>query len=288
MITLFDLLKNYGIPTDSIRLVRHGNKELPVLDTFHLDRKRFEAYQAFQKPNRFADSKYICVFAPWHGTGALFLGLWTITSCTAHEAVSDKTWALVDTFGFPQTWKTRSVFYDLRLHRLTAEMSERLVIEWGSGTLSWVQRSDKEILEIRRRHSIGEFSSYSEVNLTMFELKRLMADPGANLVWKNALSSVHGIYLIRDKSDGRLYVGAAYGNESIYGRWQNYANSGHGGDVMLKKLDHSNFEFSILEIAPRTATSTEVIGIEERWKKKLGTRQFGHLNSGEGRKPTRA
>lgn len=210
MITLFDLLTNYGIPTDLVRLVRHGNKELPVLETFQLNRRRFEAYQSFQsRANRFGDSKYICVFAPWHGTGALFLGLWKVADCTAHEAVSKKTWALLDEFAFPQTWKDHSVFYDLRLHKPIDELSERLVIEWGSGTRSWAQHKDKKILEIRRLHSIAEFSSYSDVNLSMLELQRLMADPGANLVWKNALSAVHGVYLIRDKSDGRLYVGAA-------------------------------------------------------------------------------
>jgi hypothetical protein len=212
------------------------------------------------------------------------LGLWKIAGCTSHKAVSEKTWALVDKFDFPEIWKTRSVFYDLRLHKPMDEMSERLVIEWGGGTRSWVQRKDKEILEIRRRHAITEFRSYRDVNLKMFELKRLMADPGANPVWEKALSAVHGVYLIRDSSDGRLYVGAAYGDESIYGRWHNYATSGHGGDEMLKKLDHSNFEFSILEIASRTASASEVIRVEERWKRKLGTRQFGQLNSGEGRK----
>jgi len=36
-----------------------------------------------------------------------------------------------------------------------------------------------------------------------------------------------------------------------------------------------NFQFSILEIVPATTTAEGVIDCENRWKEKLGTRQFG-------------
>ena len=54
-----------------------------------------------------------------------------------------------------------------------------------------------------------------------------------------------------------------------------YAKNGHGGNKELKKLDPANFQFSILEIVPATATAETVIECENRWKEKLGTRQFG-------------
>ena len=91
----------------------------------------------------------------------------------------------------------------------------------------------------------------------------------------NALSSVNGIYLIRDKSSGKLYVGSAYGEDGLYGRWLNYAHNGHGGNKELKGLDPNQFEFSILEIIPPTSSAEEVIHRENRWKEKLGTRAFG-------------
>jgi len=42
----------------------------------------------------------------------------------------------------------------------------------------------------------------------------------------------------------------------------------------LKGLDPSVFQFSILEIVPATTTADGVIECENRWKEKLGTRQF--------------
>ena len=70
-------------------------------------------------------------------------------------------------------------------------------------------------------------------------------------------------------------MGSAYGDNGIYGRWMSYAKNGHGGNIELKKLNPNNFEFSILEIATKTASADEVIHRESRWKEKLGTRKFG-------------
>ena len=99
--------------------------------------------------------------------------------------------------------------------------------------------------------------------------------PETNLTWIKALSSVNGIYLIQDTLSGKLYVGSAYGEQGIYGRWSTYAQNGHGGNLELQSLDSSNFVFSILEIVPATTTVDGVIEYENRWKEKLGTRQFG-------------
>jgi len=108
-----------------------------------------------------------------------------------------------------------------------------------------------------------------------YDLKKLSGGAKSNTTWMNALSSVNGIYLIRDKSSGKLYVGSAYGEDGIYGRWLHYAHSGDGGNKELKGLDPNQFEFSILEIIPPTSSPEEVIHRENRWKEKLGTRVFG-------------
>ncbi len=105
-----------------------------------------------------------------------------------------------------------------------------------------------------------------------------MTQSSSNFSWVSALSSVNGIYLIKDKKVGKLYVGSAYGEDGIFGRWSAYSQNGHGGNKELKDLDPTNFEFSILEITPPTSSVDEVIQRENRWKIKLGTREFG-LNS---------
>lgn len=285
---MYDILSKNGIDPSQGRLVRHGNKELDVLETFRANPKRFNVYQSFQGPQkRFGNAKHISVFAPLDGTAAIFLGLWDVVSCTDTENLTKAHLSLIDQYGFPEVWKKRSVFYELKNNLAMHELSERLVIDWGRGTLAWIQRSDKPVLEIRRPNSIGDFASYSDVKLNFYDLKKLMDDANSNVTWRNALSSVNGVYLIRDTTSGKLYVGSAYGEQGIYGRWRSYASSGHGGDVMLRDLDHSHFEFSILEIAPLTLSAQEIIDIENKWKDRLGSRLFGNLNSMEGSRPIR-
>ncbi|MGB8368496.1 MAG: GIY-YIG nuclease family protein [Limisphaerales bacterium] len=82
-------------------------------------------------------------------------------------------------------------------------------------------------------------------------------------------------YLIKYKKDGRLYVGSAYGKGGILDRWFEYGRTGDAGNKKLVGLDPFEFEFSVLEICPATMSAEEVIEREKRWKKCLGTREFG-------------
>lgn len=277
--TFFRFMAMFNVPTNSIRLVRHGNKEIPVLEVFRKNRKRFDAYQSFQYPNRFGGAKQIAGFAPLPSNASLFLGLWDVIDVVPNNELTDFHRALVDEFGFPPEWKQDCDFYVMKFNENVAELSERLVVDWGGGTLQWVQKQDKPVIELKRPHSIGDFTSYSDVKLDFYDVKQLMTDVTSNLTWKKALSSVNGVYLIRDKSTGKMYVGSAYNEDGIYGRWRNYAANGHGGNKLLLGLNPSNFEFSILEITSYTLSDQEVIQIENKWKDRLGTRQFGNLNS---------
>jgi len=74
------------------------------------------------------------------------------------------------------------------------------------------------------------------------------------------------------------------GGAGIWGRWEQYAKTGHGHnqqlvDLLAKHAGHAkHFRFSILRTLSKTLTRKEVIGMEALYKKKLGTRAFG-LNS---------
>jgi len=64
------------------------------------------------------------------------------------------------------------------------------------------------------------------------------------------LSSVAGVYLKTDMTDGNQYVGSASGKLGIMGRWRSYAETKHGGNIRLISLleeepDRYN-QFSIL------------------------------------------
>lgn len=61
------------------------------------------------------------------------------------------------------------------------------------------------------------------------------------------LSSVAGIYTILDRETGKLYVGKAnayggIGKGGIWGRWESYAKTGHGGNKQLIELLENNPE----------------------------------------------
>jgi hypothetical protein len=277
MITLHQILKHYSFDPSQVKLVRHSNAEYPILETYQNNREKFEAYQSFQKPGKFAGASHIAVFAPTRGTTALFLGLWDIKGSKECSDFTEEIHSTIDKHGFPSLWHTYNEWYELERNDRIDELSERLVIDWGKSR-TWVQRKDKEVLEIKGENSIGDFESYDQVRLSFHDLKKLMSQSVSNFSWVSALSSVNGVYLIRDKSTGHLYVGSAYGEDGIYGRWSVYSRNGHGGNKNLKALNSTNFEFSILEIVPATTSVDEVVRREMRWQERLGTRDFGGLN----------
>ena len=95
------------------------------------------------------------------------------------------------------------------------------------------------------------------------------------------------MYLITDTLSGMLYVGSAYGEDGIWGRWKEYvATNGHGGNKALKNLIDEDWEyackhfrFSILMLLPKTVTPDEAIRKEQLFKRKLGTNSFGLNNN---------
>ena len=103
--------------------------------------------------------------------------------------------------------------------------------------------------------------------------------------WKGALENVKGIYVVADKSNGKKYVGSAYGDGGIWSRWEDYVKTGHGHNRELTKLISQKgikyarqcFKFSLLEYRPMT-TGTDIITKRESfWKEILLSRgQFGY------------
>ena len=120
------------------------------------------------------------------------------------------------------------------------------------------------------------FPGYEKVNISWDELKRVIEKDN----WKTALQNQKGVYLLTDKSNGKMYVGSAYGENMILGRWRAYITTGHGGNVGLKKLtfDHikQNFKYSILDIYKSTTDDQIIIDRESWWKEVLQSRQFGY------------
>ena len=166
------------------------------------------------------------------------------------------------------------------------DFRDRLIIDWGPGALAWVQKLDnKPVLEILPPgRKLDPFEDYLEFSLTYAHLKDLFANEQAHRDWRIPLDAVAGVYLILAQKLGEQYVGSAYGEGGIWGRWAKYAASGDGGNVRLRDLlkrdsDYpEQFRFSVLQILPKTMTAVEVIKRETLYKHKLGSRATG-LNS---------
>lgn len=65
-----------------------------------------------------------------------------------------------------------------------------------------------------------------------------------NKEWKAKLESCNCIYLILDKLTGKQYVGSTYNTKGIWGRWEIYANTGHGFDKDLQELINNDATYA--------------------------------------------
>ena len=120
------------------------------------------------------------------------------------------------------------------------------------------------------------FPGYDNVNLSWNDLSRVLQKDS----WKTALQNQKGVYLITDTSNGKMYVGSAYGERMLLGRWEDYVKTGNGGNKELKELsfDHIKqyFRYSILDIFKSTIKDDLIISRETWWKEVLLTRDFGY------------
>lgn len=270
-----DLLKlhNAEIWSGRVLLVRHADTrwDLDLLvRTGH-----FEVYQTNQGKDRFARASHIVSFMGEAGTRSRFTGVYRVDGMST----TARPWP----DGYPFAEMVPGKFwYDLV--RLTEfdEMVDRLIIDWGSGTRSWVQwLKPKDVIEILPKGHVRDFPGFDNVVLGFHDLVRIIENRDANRTWHTMLRSVAGVYLITDTQDGNLYVGSACGEGGILGRWIDYAKTRHGGNARLVELlardpdRHSSFQFSILRTLPRTMTKNEVVAVETLCKTKLGSRAFG-------------
>ncbi|MDO6544683.1 GIY-YIG nuclease family protein [Photobacterium sanguinicancri] len=129
--------------------------------------------------------------------------------------------------------------------------------------------------------AFSEFSKFKAVSLPRNHLELLFKNEYSS--WKSALSSVSGVYLISDSKSGKLYVGSAYGDNGLWARWADYASNYHGNNKALKQLysefgedAFNEFTYSILETCDLDTDKDVVIAIENLWKEKLLSREFGY------------
>ncbi|TIC86385.1 GIY-YIG nuclease family protein [Nocardioides sp. GY 10127] len=268
-LTFADLLGLAGIDSEDVRLVRHQDGRLRpgrLHEAWRQDAGAFEQYQATQARETWPVGCRLASFIVTEARKTVFVGLYRVDGVGSAETGSLDVLTGADVSGHLQ--------YDLVLLNDLAAYRDRVVIDWGAGTRSWVQRAanqPKPILEIADQ-SEPRFPGFREFVRPVEDVPTL--PPG----WQQVLRSVKGVYLLVDMDSGQQYVGSAKGADSLYGRWLQYATDGHGGNVGLRKAgEHGRrrYQVSVLEVVDENTPDTTIEQIESYWKNKLLTRTFG-------------
>ena len=132
------------------------------------------------------------------------------------------------------------------------------------------------VSEILQRPYSGEiFPGYEYINHDFSTLRPVFETERPD--WKAALQNVKGVYVVTDKSNGKRYVGSAYGDFGLWARWDCYIRTGHGWSDELTKLIEQkgdayavrNFRMSLLEYRPMKTDDNAIIEREGFWKEVL-------------------
>lgn len=274
---LIDLLTFYKLDmTKKIKLVRHQDKRDNLQDIYSNDLSSFEFYQQYQERDVFT-CDYIISFLGLDNQRSKFIGIYKVLGKN-----SVNTPITILNQRISHLIQNAKYHYDLKKVNIMDDLTDRLIVNWGEGTRAWHQwLISKEIIEILPTGYCKDFKGFDDVILTYKELKKIVDYPDASREWHEMLSSIFAIYLILDTTTGMQYIGSAYGQDGLLGRWRQYAQTGHGDNKILKSLldndseGYKHFQYSILRALPKTLHKNEVLQYERLYKNKLGTKAFG-------------
>jgi len=289
---LNDLLLKQKINPEEVLVMRHRptepalNKVLPWLAAERPD--LYNAYQQTQGEKvetAMTRAAYIASFIGHEPGKALFIGLYSIngsTPLTYEEYWQVPAYGEMRAFGMrgysqeEANARASILWFNLVPTEFHAAWKGRLIVGWPPPERSWWRRAERNefpILAILEEGRLdAAMPNWEQITLSWDELGILPTR------WKSALSQWRGIYYIFDSSDGKGYIGSAYGEMNLLGRWLNYAASGHGGNSLLRKRDAKKFRFSILQRVSPDMDPDDVIKLEGTWKERLHTRSPHGLN----------
>ena len=289
-LTLNDLLSLSGIEPERVVVLRHRPYEPQLNRVFEwLISERRDLFDCYQSTHgaktesaiKRADHVVSCIRHP--NKSALFVGFYAVESkqrLSVEQCMARPKHKELMSLGmsgiFATEGRTHLEEFHLRLSEWHAEWIGRLIFEWPGLERSWYRWAHRNEFSV---HSITRESllrlpmpRWDELALTWAELAVLPQS------WATALSHWRGIYLIIDQSDGKKYVGSAYGSENMLQRWRSYSKSGHGGNKLLRNRSPTTFRFSILQRLSPDLPDGDVIELEQSWKHRLQTRAPSGLN----------
>jgi hypothetical protein len=272
-----DYLEKLEISPSDVRLLRHQENNESRRSSYSLwveSAEKFNRYQQIQatsQRSKFA-ADYWASFVVTPDAKTLFVGLFKT------QFVCQKP----QDYYYPFDEKILSQEHALIVDQYSCTLlpeSEilvgKLIVDWGPGTRSWVQKANsdagvnKPIIEIREKFSEPDFPGFQNFIITLANIPKMPS------TWNAILSSSYGIYLLTCPKTKEQYVGQAYGENGFLGRWLQYARDGHGGNIGLKSRNREDYQVSILEVCGSSTTKAEIDALESLWKRKLQSREMG-------------
>lgn len=290
IISIQDLLKGWNRNSEfdnanesRIKLVRHSSEVKPdsiiynkykgsVYKLYRTDYALFKEWQSEQSDSKMKNVDYLVVFLAEEGCECRFIGVYRNYGPKRATGNRVSEYAIEEVEGFEG-------------------LKDKVVIDWGKGTLSWMQnwqstKNVRRIDQVNTGDDIPYFIRYEDVILSFSQLQKVVEDKE----WKSKLESLNCVYMILDKETGKQYVGVTYKDmkpgikNGILGRWTEYAQTGHGNNKLLVALledkgisyAEQNFQWTILETLPLNVTPKVAIDRESLYKKKFGTREHGY------------
>jgi len=271
-IMLNTVLQTADFDVTDIRLLRHKDnraaKGRTPYELWRDNRQQFDLYQATQgvKNESKLRARYWASFVGTPSDETLFVGIYSVKSRRLLE--QDTPMPHMD--GVDKAGSCH--VYDLAPEPRLDDLIGKMLIDWGLGDRAWIQRADKQnkrIIELRTEFKEPDFPGFLNFIESLSRLDKLPKG------WITVLQSSKGIYLLTCPKTKEQYVGSATGDGGFWSRWQDYAQTGHGGDVALKSRDPSDYQISILEVAGTASTTEDIIKMEGLWKSKLQSREMG-------------
>jgi hypothetical protein len=242
------------------------NQEDQPLDVFVRDKKEWKSWSEYRPSNNGFNRQYVFTLMNFY----LEKDVWLFG-------------------GIYEVIRRNQDRYEIELSKQAEEFIGRLKLKWKPvGRQRRLKfealYSELVVSEILKEPFTGEvFGGYENIDLSFSRIAEIIKNDKPD--WRGALGNVKGVYLITDMKNGKRYVGSAYNGVGIWSRWGHYVQTGHGGNVALKRLviakgleyARRNFKFTLIEYRPMRADDQEVIDRETFWKKALLTRgDFGY------------